>query len=528
MKLKILFGILITSWRNEHVQAFAPSPFVKSINRVNKNTPTFTTAFDGGSSCLSLHALRRPLLSEDDLAAPPDQKVIEAVEQLGGNDVLASDVAAKAGLSLSATQQSLSSLASLTRGDISVTSNGDLLYSFPSSIQTALSSNSFRYRLTKTWSQDVWPKLFWGIRVAFGVFLFISIALIFSTLIFIQTGGDDRDDRDNGNGGFGFPRYGLGNFMFDLFYPRTFSPYYGYYGRVDAYDPRQIQEAQAEEEERSGIFEGIFSYIFGDGDPNRQVEQARLREASRVIRANGGAVTAEQLAPYCDAGNPDEMGERFTVDEGFVLPIVSQLGGQPEVTSDGDIIYLFPDMQISARDDFYENGYAGEDMTYLEEKTLEFSRNPDWGNVVAAGLGVVNLGGALYLGKALASPALASVQLSGIFGVVQAGYPFLLMYAILFNIIPLARYFYVEKKNAEIKQRNSARRKWLTYLEVGGSKVRRKLEAAKSLKKKMRRLSNEERVYDTKNTFDSLAADKEKEAMARFDEKLGDDDKSFQ
>ena len=33
---------------------------------------------------------RRQILSEDDLAAPPDQKIIEAVEKLGGNDVLAS------------------------------------------------------------------------------------------------------------------------------------------------------------------------------------------------------------------------------------------------------------------------------------------------------------------------------------------------------------------------------------------------------------------------------------------------------
>ncbi len=101
-------------------------------------------------------------------------------------------------------------------------------------------------------------------------------------MVFIQS-GDDRDDRDNRGGGIGFPRYGFGNFLFDLFYysPRS---YYGYYGRVDA---------QAEEE-RSGILEGIFSYIFGDGDPNHQVEQVRLREASRVIRASGGAVTAEQ------------------------------------------------------------------------------------------------------------------------------------------------------------------------------------------------------------------------------------------
>ncbi len=344
-------------------------------------------------------------------------------------------------------------------------------------------------------------------------------------MVFIQS-GDDRDDRDNRGGGIGFPRYGFGNFLFDLFYysPRS---YYGYYGRVDAYDPRTIQEAQAEEE-RSGILEGIFSYIFGDGDPNRRVEQVRLREASRVIRASGGAVTAEQLAPFCDVGDPNELGERFLVEEGFVLPVVSQLGGQPEVTSDGDIVYIFPELQISARDDRYERSGAGFDMAYLEEKTLEFSRNPAWGNVVAAGLGAVNLGGALYLGRALTSPALASVQLSGVFGLVQAGYPLLLVYAILFNVIPLARYFYIEKKNTEIKQRNSARRKWLTYLEVGGGKIRRKLEAAKAYKKKMRRLSNEGVVYDTKKSFDSLAADKEKDAMARFDEKLDNNDTSFQ
>jgi hypothetical protein len=33
---------------------------------------------------------RRPILSEDDLAAPPDKKIIEAVEKIGRNDVLAS------------------------------------------------------------------------------------------------------------------------------------------------------------------------------------------------------------------------------------------------------------------------------------------------------------------------------------------------------------------------------------------------------------------------------------------------------
>mmetsp|Transcript_6973 Transcript_6973/g.13159 ORF Transcript_6973/g.13159 Transcript_6973/m.13159 type:complete len:587 (+) Transcript_6973:35-1795(+) len=485
---------------------------------------------------------RRPLLSEDDLATPPDPKVIEAVESLNSNNVLASDVAAKAGISLSQTRQSLSALASLTRGDISVTSSGELLYSFPTSIKSALSTNSLRYRLTSLWLEKIWPNLFWAIRVGFGVFLFISIAVIFSTLLFIQTGGggessdrdDNRDERRGGgaSGGLGF-RYGMGDFLFDLFYPRTFySPYYGYYGRIDPYDTRQMR--QAESQERSGIFEGIFSYIFGDGDPNRTMEAARLREASRVIRENDGAVTAEQLAPFCDVDDPDEMGNEFLVEEGFVLPIVSQLGGEPVVTDEGDIIYVFPDLQISAtstkeqeeRDAMY--GFYEEDMDreeYLEEKNIEFSRNPAFGNVAAAALGVVNLGGAAYLGQVLASPSLSGVTFGGVFGLVQAGYPLLLAYAILFNAIPLFRYFYINKVNTEINKRNSARRKWKTYLEVGGTNIRRKMEAAKALKRKMKRIggkNGEGIVYDTRDAIEDVTKQKQIEEMKRFDELLDD------
>lgn len=503
----------------------------QGLSSPTKRIPSRTNA--NGSSTTILGA-RRPLLSEDDLATPPDPKVIEAVETLNSNNVLASDVAAKAGISLSQTRQSLSALATLTRGDISVTSSGELLYSFPTSIKSALSNNSLRYRLTSFWLEKIWPKLFWAIRVAFGVFLFISIAVIFSTLLFVQTGGggssdsDDRDERrGGGGGGLGF-RYGIGDFFFDLFYPRTFySPYYGYYGRIDPYDKRQMREAERKGE-RSGIFEGIFSYIFGDGDPNRTVEAARLREASRVIRENDGAVTAEQLAPFCDVDDPDDLGEKFLVEEGFVLPIVSQLGGEPVVTEDGDIIYIFPDLQISARDEEGSDmlyGYEDQREEYLEEKNIEFSRNPAFGNVAAAALGIVNLGGAVYLGQVLASPSLSGVTLGGVFGLAQAGYPLLLAYAILFNVIPLFRSFYINQMNTEIDKRNSARRKWKTYLEVGGTNIRRKLEAAKALKRKMRRIggkSGEDIVFDTRDTIENLSKKKEEEEMKRFDELLGD------
>lgn len=378
----------------------------------------------------------------------------------------------------------------------------------------------------------MWPNVFWGIRAAFGIFLFISIALIFSTLLFVQSGGgqSDRDDRDDRRGGGGgMFRYGLNDLLFDVFVPRPSYAGYGYYSRVDAYDRKQLGREEEEEQERSGIFEGIYSYIFGDGDPNRTVEAARLREASKVIRQNDGAVTAEQLAPFCDVDDPDELGDKFLVEEGFVLPIVSQLGGEPVVTDDGDIVYLFPDLQVSARggDDGYDDLVLGSGVDYLEEKNVDFSRNPAFGNVAAAGLGVVNLGGALYLGQVLASPAMAGVRLGGMFGLVQAGYPLLVGYALLFNAIPAVRYFYNQKKNDEISKRNSARRKWKTYMEVGGSKMKRKLEAAKTLKQQMRRLggeSGEGSVYDTRKQFEEIAKSKEQAEMKKFDDLLGDNE----
>ena len=48
----------------------------------------------------------------------------------------------------------------------------------------------------------------------------------------------------------------------------------------------------------------IFSFVFGDGDPNVAIRAARLCAMAEVIRANGGAVVAENLAPFLDPKPP--------------------------------------------------------------------------------------------------------------------------------------------------------------------------------------------------------------------------------
>jgi len=511
------------------------------------------------SDCVGL-CMRRQILSEDDLANPPDKNVVDAVEGMGGNQLLASDVATKAGVSLSTAQKSLSALASLTRGDIAVTSSGDLLYTFPAtSVKAALASNSLRYRIQSTWDRTIWPNLFWGIRVGFGVSIFVSLLAIFSTFLFLSAsagGGDGEDDRrdDRRRGGGG----GMGMFnMFNMFYPRPlyFSSgrNYGYYGVNDPYNPTASRNrrtsAETDEDEEPNFFEKIFSYIFGDGNPNRGLEEARLRGAAEMIRSNGGSVVAEQLAPFCDVPDPDDM-EGGMVDEGFVLPIVTQLGGEPVVTDEGDIVYLFEELQVSTGGDVDEEilreslvrrrmemmrnsggedeGSIGGKMEVLEEKQTEFSRTGTFGKVAAGGLGVVNLGGALYLGQVLTSPAMVGVQLPAIYGLIQSGYPLLLAYAVLYNAIPIFRYLYIQKANGEVDLRNSARRRWLTRVKEGGAKVGRKLKAAKSMRQKMRRLGGkEDMAYDTSADFGDVQKKKEMESLKNFDDLLKDDSESI-
>ena len=61
--------------------------------------------------------------------------------------------------------------------------------------------------------------------------------------------------------------------------------------------------------------------MFGDGDPNVDLDDRCVRAAARAIRQAGGAVTAEQLAPFIasrDGATAKFTGETSIVDESFV------------------------------------------------------------------------------------------------------------------------------------------------------------------------------------------------------------------
>jgi len=366
---------------------------------------------------------------------------------------------------------------------------------------------------------------------------------------------------------------------FDMFYYR---PYYGYYGRrrrpplygtytvnpwggspvVSRRDNIMGRTAEMEEEEPTMSFlEAFYSYVFGDGDPNRDLDMRLLSGAASVIRANGGAVTAEQLAPFLleppSSDEDDDLendGIVRLVDESFVLPIVTKLGGEPTVTDDGDIVYVFPDMATTASSsatattttassdpelswllqrtrDEVEDAAAARTVSSeaaVTEEEVKFSVAGPGQRVAAAALGIVNLAGALALGRALANPKLSGIKLAGTLGVVQRTYPLILSYAVLYNAIPLVRYVKLKGRNERIRRRNSDRKRWTARLRsaaggVGGS-IGRKLKSARGMAKRIREVGEEKIVFDT--TEDEVKTRKrlQQQAMEEFDDLLFDED----
>jgi hypothetical protein len=361
----------------------------------------------------------------------PNPSIMQAVEQLGYR-VTVGDVATQAGLNVAEANQSLLALASDAGGHLQVAETGDIVYLFPKDFRAILRNKYFQIRLQERLNK-IWRILFYLIRLSFGVFLIASIALILISITLIVAAMNSSRDDDNG-GGFSFG--GGGGFFYfpDLFW--YLSPNYDTHYR----------ERRREKSELN-FFEAIFSFLFGDGNPNANLEERRWQEIGTVINENRGAVVAEQISPYLD-----NIGEKYQQEyEDYMLPVLTRFNGQPEVSPEGQIIYYFPELQVRASKKVRHAIAA-----YLEEFPWRFSAATSGQIILSAGLGAANLVGALVLGSLLQDGTVAQ-ELGGLVGFVQSIYWLLLAYGTGFLAIPLIRYFWIKWRNEKIASRNRDR-----------------------------------------------------------------------
>ena len=387
----------------------------------------------------------------------PNPTIMNAVEKLGYR-VTVGDVATQAGLEINQAQQGLLTLASQAQGHLQVAESGDIAYEFPRNFRTVLRNKYWQLRWQETW-QKIWRILFYLIRISFGIILILSLVLMLLAvaimIITIQSSSDSDSDSggNRGGGGFFFPRFWFTPDIFWLFDP--------------SYDYRRSRTKDESKEGKMNFLESVFSFLFGDGDPNKDLEQKSWQQIGTVINNNQGAVVAEQIAPHVD-----EIAVGELESEDFMIPVLARFNGYPEVSPQGEIIYYFPELQVTAT----QQNMPGKSIpAYLQEKIEQFSQASGGQLVLASCLGGANFILAVVLGSML-----QDYQVSGgLVALVDSIYWFLLAYGTAFLAIPLVRYFWLKVKNYGIKNRNHQRNKLASTLEQGDVNLRDKVAYAR-------------------------------------------------
>lgn len=426
----------------------------------------------------------------------PNPAIMKSVEKLNYR-VTVGDVASESGLSVAVAQQELLALASEAGGHLQVAETGDMVYAFPNDFRAILRNRYWKLR-AKQWLSKVWDVVFYLIRISFGILLVasililaVAIALIVIALSSSRGDNDNRSGNSRGGGGMMFmPNFWLMPNPFSIFSPRYHRNNYYY----QSYDRGNISQ-QPKQKSDLNFLESIYSFLFGDGNPNPNLEERRWQEIAAVIQNNQGAVIAEQIAPYLD--NINIYNER---DEDYMLPVLTRFNGYPEVSELGDIIYYFPELQVKAK--IKEKSSIS---PYLEENKWQFSIASSSQKIMAIALG------GIYFILVLVFYSLAEQNISALsadliyfIDFVRFIYPILFGYSVAYLLVPLIRYFWLQNRNQKIAKRNINREQRAHILIENRQELQPKIKYARQFAQQ-KILSEDKMIYSTdKDMLDNL------------------------
>jgi hypothetical protein len=374
----------------------------------------------------------------------PDPAILKAIERLDYRATVG-DVASQIGLEINLAERGLLALASEAGGTLEVAESGEVIYSFPKNFRDILRNKSLRMRLSEWW-EKVWRVLFYLIRISFGIILILLIVLAIAAIIIITvaaTSSNDDNDSDRG--------WGSGGGIWVV-------PDFGWIFYSD-YDRRPEEIHPDHQTSNLNFLEAVFSFLFGDGNPNADLEETRWQTIAAVIRNNQGAVIAEQVAPYLDT-----VGQGFDQEyENYMLPVLTRFDGRPEVSPEGQLVYQFPSLQTTVA-----QSTVRAVPPFLREALWQFSQAGKGQLTLAAGLGVVLLGLSGWL--TLIDGGVAIFQTLAIAS---------FAYSSAFLTIPTVRYFWLKRRNWKVRDRNHAREQRATLLAQKNPTLEQKLAYAK-------------------------------------------------
>lgn len=379
------------------------------------------------------------------------------------------DLVAGTGLPKARVEAELPAVADEFGARLEVTASGEILYSFPSGMRSRY--RGFGPAAKRAWkglkrglvALGTWAFKAWIMVMLVGYFvLFLALALL-ATLASVAARSSDRDDRRGGGlGGLWLAGNLLDAFVRIWFYSELFK------------DPRQREAErlgrQVRKAARRPLHKAIFSFVFGDGDPNAAWDETEKKAVVAFVQAHKGVLTMPEFVALTGL-SPSEAEDRIT-------RYLVEFEGSPEVSPNGAIYYSFP--SLMRRADPAARGLFG--TSAPSRRTWAFSANPAKANRAFAAINAVNLAfGSYFLWGSLATripAALASgegVRISSGFeylfaftGVVLRSYGGFdpsglllwglgvvpLAFGALFYLIPALRASGLKSRNEAIKRMN--------------------------------------------------------------------------
>lgn len=429
----------------------------------------------------------RPAGSQSDAA------IIRAVEQ-NRYRVTVGDVAAATGLAVWQVERGLLALAAAGGGHLQVADDGEIAYLFPRNLR-AIQLGRQGWGWLRRGLGALWKLFLYLLRISFGIILIGLIAAVFIALTMaicmMSKAGSDGDSDISFDSSFSF----IPGFFGDFFqYPPGSSQgsrrQSAKRGRRQS--EKRIRKTQADSTGRDyNFFEAIFSFLFGDGNPNADLEERRWQAIASAIRAQHGVLLAEQLTPFLDQLHGDPR------DEEYVLPTLVRFNGKPHVSPEGEIIYAFPDLQATAGDpdedappadlpsfegsvnhptaSHAERPTGNPPAPFLREQSWRFSRASQSQQILAGVLGGVLLIASLSLATVVSLHASVLTSWMALFsGLATAG----IGYSMAFLLVPLVRYLWLVKRNKAVTERNAMRRERALQLQQRSPMMKAKLAYA--------------------------------------------------
>lgn len=378
----------------------------------------------------------------------------------------AADMSAKSALPLNEVRELIPAAADEYRARLEVTESGEILYSFPNGWTSRYRGigPSFRRFAEKFLGA---AKIF--LKTAFKVWITVMLAgyfilfilIVLAALLFVMaasaSGNNKNSSRRDSSGGLG------GAFLFSRMLDTIFrfwfysSLFGGNYGA----DNRRYRNEKARGEKP--LYKKVFSFVFGDGDPNAGWESRETREIIGFLQSHKGVISLPEFMILTGLSPARADGE--------ILAFCARYGGMPEATEEGTVVYRFDPLLLAAD---AARKSAGKGWAVSLKKLWPFSSNKASSNAAYAVINGINLAfGSYFLFFMLnLEKLLAGTVMSGSFlfrfvyiSLVRLGIdpaptisiglgavPFL--FSLLFWLVPALRGLGLKKKNALVLAEN--------------------------------------------------------------------------